>query len=63
MNPPAAQPSPDAGLVSVLPLDGLLLGGESFLIKDCSLTWRPSSHFPSADSGREVRLLIESLLL
>ena len=63
MDPAAALPSPDAGLVSVLPLDRLLLGGESFPIQDRTLAWRASGHFPSADSGRQVRVLIESLLL
>ncbi len=63
MDRPAALPSPDAGIVSLLPLDGMLLAGEPFFAEDRPLTGRAACHFPSADSGREVRALIESLLL
>jgi len=63
MDRPAALPSPDAGIISLLPLDGMLLAGESFFVEDRLLTGQAACHFPSADSGREVRALIESLLL
>lgn len=63
MDRPAALPNPDAGIVSLLPLDGMLLAGESFFVEDRLLTGQAACHFPSADSGREVRALIESLLL
>lgn len=63
MDRPAALPSPDAGIVSLLPLDGMLLASGSFIAEDRLLTGQAACHFPSADSGREVRALIESLLL
>lgn len=63
MDRPAALPNPDAGIVSLLPLDGMLLSGESFFVEDRLLTGQAACHFPSVDSGREVRALIESLLL
>lgn len=63
MDRPAALPSPDAGIVSLVPLDGMVLVGEPFFGEDCLLAGQAACHFPSADSGREVRALIESLLL
>ncbi|OHB82633.1 MAG: hypothetical protein A2V98_22040 [Planctomycetes bacterium RBG_16_64_12] len=63
MDRPAALPSPDVGIVSLLPLDGMLCAGESFFTEDRLLTGQAACHFASADSGREVRALIESLLL
>lgn len=63
MDRPAELPNPDAGIVSLLPLDGMLLAGESFFVEDRQLADQVACHFPSADSGREVRALIESFLL
>lgn len=63
MDRPTTPPSPDGGLVSVLPLDAMLCAGESFFVEDRILTGRAACHFPAAESGREVRALIESLLL
>jgi hypothetical protein len=60
---PAALPSPDDGIVSLLPLDGMPAAGECFFTEDGLLAERVACHFPSADSGREVRALIQSLLL
>jgi len=63
MDARAALPSPDDGIVSLLPLDGMLFAGESFFVEDRLLAGQAACHFPSVDSGREVRALIESLLL
>ena len=63
MDRPAELPSPAAGIVSLLPLATMLLAGESFSTEDRHFTGQAACHFPSADSGREVRALIESLLL
>lgn len=63
MDRPAELPNPDAGIVSLLPAAGMLLAGKSFFTEDRDFTGQAACHFPSADSGREVRALIESLLL
>jgi len=63
MDRPAELPSPDVGIVSLLPLAAMLLAGESFSTEDRHFAGQAACHFPSADSGREVRALIESLLL
>jgi len=60
---PAALPNPDDGFVSLLPPDGMLLTGESFCAEARLLAGQRACHFPLADSGREVRALIASLLL
>jgi len=60
---PAALPSPHAGIVSFVPLDAMLLAGESSFAEDRPLTVPGACHCPSADSGRKVRALIASLLL
>jgi hypothetical protein len=43
--------------------DGILIAGEPFFAEDHLLTRQADCHFPSADSGRKIRALIESLLL
>ncbi len=63
INRPGALPSPDAGIVSLLPLDRMLLASQSFSALDRLLTGQAACHFLCADSGRQVRALIESLLL
>jgi hypothetical protein len=57
--------SPDPGLavVTFLLPDAMLQRGEPLTIEQGFLTERVSCHFPAADSGREVRALIASLLL
>lgn len=63
MDRPAELPSPDAWIVSLLPLAGMPPAGESSFTEDRRISGNAACHFPSADSGREVRALIESLLL
>jgi hypothetical protein len=46
-----------------LPLDAVLSVWLSFAVERGFLTDRAACHFPIADSGREVRALIKSLLL
>ena len=60
---PTAPPSPDSGIVGLLPLGGMLLLAASSFVGDRLLTGQAACHFASAASGREVRALIESLLL
>jgi len=63
MDRPAVVPSPDPGIVSLMPSAAVLLAGESLFAEDRHFTGQAACHFPSADSGRQVRALIESLLL
>jgi len=56
-------PNPEQAAVTFLPLDAALLVAEPFAIERGFPTQRAACHFPTADSGREVRTLIESLLL
>lgn len=56
-------PNPDHAVVTCLPLDAMVLVGEPFGLDDGFATERAACHFPTAQSGREVRALIESLLL
>jgi hypothetical protein len=58
-----AAPEPDDGAVSFLTLEAILCAGENCFAKDGSLGERAACHFPAADSGRQVRALIESYLL
>ena len=58
-----APPDPDAGIAAFLPLDAPFVGWEPFAIERGVFTERAASHFPTANSGREVRALIASLLL
>ncbi len=53
----------DAGLVAPLPLDALLIPGQSFVVDNGLLPERAACHFHSAESGRKVRALIESFLI
>jgi hypothetical protein len=56
-------PDPGHAVVTFLPLDAIPQRGEPFTIERGFPTERVSCHFPAADSGREVRALIASLLL
>ena len=58
-----APPTPDNAVVTFLPLDAVLLVRDSFAVERGFSTEQAACHFPVADSGREVRALIESLLL
>ncbi len=56
-------PNPEQAVVTFLSLDAMFLIQEPFAIKRGSLSETAACHFPATDSGREVRALIESLLL
>lgn len=56
-------PSPDNAVVTFLPLEAVLLVQASSAVERGLLTDQAACHFPIADSGREVRALIESLLV
>ena len=56
-------PNLDQAVVTFLSLDATLLIQGPFAIERGSLSETAACHFPAADSGREVRALIESLLL
>jgi len=56
-------PTLDSAIVTLLPLDAVLLVRGSFAVERGFSTEQAACHFPVADSGREVRALIESLLL
>ncbi|HEY4760091.1 MAG TPA: hypothetical protein VIH42_05875, partial [Thermoguttaceae bacterium] len=57
-------PNIDDGLVTYVPLDALLLAGKSLFIETSGLPRACTvCHFPSVESGRIVRALIESLLI
>jgi hypothetical protein len=61
---PLTPPSPDNGPVAFLPVDDLLAVAESSLVGDNLFAVEPTAcDFASADSGREVRALMGSLLL
>jgi hypothetical protein len=53
----------DAGLVAPLPVEALLIPGQSFVVDSGLLMERAACHFHSAESGRKVRALIESFLI
>ena len=53
----------DAGLVAPLPLEALLIPGQSFVVDSGLLAERAACHFHSAESGRKVRALTESFLI
>jgi len=53
----------DAGLVAPLPVEGMLIPGQSFVVDSGLLMERAACHFHSAESGRKVRALIESFLI
>ena len=50
-------------IVTFLPPDVMVLDGTPFGLDGRLSTDRAACHFSAADSGREVRALIESLLL
>ena len=56
-------PNPDHAVVTCLALDAMALAGESFSLDNGVSTERAACHFAAAESGREVRALIASLLL
>ena len=56
-------PNPDHAVVTSLPPDAMVLVGEPFHLDNGFSTERTACHFPAAESGREVRALIASLLL
>lgn len=61
---PTIVPDFDAGHVTFVAVDNLLPATQSSFWADGLLAVeRTACHFPAADSGREVRALIESLLL
>lgn len=61
---PAAPPSHDNGLAAFVPVDALpALARSSILAGSLFAVEHTVCHFPAANSGREVRALIESLLL
>jgi hypothetical protein len=55
--------TPDHAVVVCLPSGALVLAAEPFGQDDQLVTQRAACHFPAAESGREVRALIASLLL
>jgi hypothetical protein len=63
MDRPTAPPMPNAGIVSLLPPEGMLPAGEWFFAADGLLPGQAACHFPAAESGREVRALVASFLL
>ena len=61
---PTISPSLDIALAAFLPIGDLLAVAKSFVCGgDLFAVEHTVCHFPAADSGREVRALIESLLL
>ena len=61
---PTIPPAYDNELTAILPVDVLLaLTNSSILADSLFAVEHTVCHFPAADSGREVRALIESLLL
>ncbi len=56
-------PNVDHAVVTVLPLDAVLLIHEPIAVERGFLAERAACHFPIADSGRELRALIASLLV
>jgi hypothetical protein len=60
---PVAPPDPDAGIAAFLPSDVLFAGCEPPAFERGLCTELAASHFPTANSGREVRALIASFLL
>jgi hypothetical protein len=56
-------PDPDSAFATYLPLDDLLMVRDSFAVEQGFSIEQIACHFPVADSGREVRALIESFLL
>ena len=61
---PAILPGIDAGPVAFVAIDYLLAVTRSSIFSDSLFAVEHTiCHFPAADSGREVRALIESLLL
>lgn len=61
---PTTPPSLDSGLAAFLSVNDLLVAARSSILGDNQFAVAHTAcHFPSADSGREVRALIESLLL
>jgi hypothetical protein len=63
VNQHVEMPNLDEAVVAYLSLDSLLPAPQPFAIERSSLSDLAACHFPAADSGREVRALIESLLL
>lgn len=61
---PATPPSLDHGPAAFLPVDNLLAAAKSSVVGGTLFAAEHTAcHFPAADSGRELRALIESLLL
>ena len=61
---PMTPPSHDNGLASFVSVEALLaLARSSILADSLFLVEHTACHFPAVNSGREVRALIESLLL
>jgi hypothetical protein len=61
---PATLPSVDVGCVAFVAADDLLAATRSSIFADSLLAVEHTGcHFPTVDSGREVRALIRSLLL
>lgn len=56
-------PIPDHAFVTCLPSDAMAVAAEPLDSDARFVTERAACHFPVADSGREVRALIASLLL
>jgi hypothetical protein len=56
-------PNPDHAVVTSSPPDAAVLVGQPLGPDDGFSSERASCHFAAAESGREVRALIESLLL
>jgi len=63
MDRPAVPPDPGHEVVGFVPLDTVLVVRGPLAIERSFFTGRTPCHFPAADSGREVRALIASLLL
>lgn len=64
LHSPAAPPSHDNGLAAFVPVDALPALARSSIFADSLFAGKHTvCHFPAVNSGREVRALIESLLL
>jgi hypothetical protein len=56
-------PNPDHAVATCMATDAMALIGEPFGLENSFSTERTACHFAAAESGREVRALIASLLL
>jgi len=56
-------PNPEHAFVTCVALDAIFMVGQLFGLDNGLSTERIACHFPAAESGREVRALIASLLL